>query len=365
MGDEIIATESNLDRSRLFLVKITQFTVADMIAVNKLLERKKRPGHENNKKIPCRYDAEITCFPQYCYWRIKESIELELYIYFINARTVGSLEGKFSPLFGNRASCFGIGKDYSVFMQTNKTTINNYFTSYNDDRWPTANDSIIMQPHTILSTPVSNQIIPSTINVDKGKSAIDPIEILTYESSEVSDDEQESRSEELEVHPPFLQGMRPHSGVRSNLPPIHDNRADPNIPKPPRIRYLKEIMSYVVLRRQNPQGGDFRGIDLDEREQMEVRDVHPRIKQFLGGGKSQNVFHGQIDILTDTVLCEVKRWSEWRKALSQIDDYSDSYPFHKKWVHFFGPRIPDDLMIRVFVKLVEKDIIVTYDALPL
>lgn len=55
------------------------------------------------------------------------------------------------------------------------------------------------------------------------------------------------------------------------------------------------------------------------------------------GGSHYTVDIGIIDILTPTMVCELKNWENWLKALGQILAYSYYFPDREKRIHFFGP----------------------------
>jgi hypothetical protein len=45
---------------------------------------------------------------------------------------------------------------------------------------------------------------------------------------------------------------------------------------------------------------------------------------------------GRIDILTPTILIEVKRSKKWKDAIGQLLGYSAYYPQHIKYLYLFG-----------------------------
>ena len=58
----------------------------------------------------------------------------------------------------------------------------------------------------------------------------------------------------------------------------------------------------------------------------------------LGGLTEVSTSAGQIDLLTDVEIIEVKRINDWKAALGQILVYSAFYPEHRKRIHLFGRR---------------------------
>lgn len=47
--------------------------------------------------------------------------------------------------------------------------------------------------------------------------------------------------------------------------------------------------------------------------------------------------YGRIDILTPTEIIEVKRASQWKQAIGQVQIYARAYPHHRLRIHLFGP----------------------------
>lgn len=45
---------------------------------------------------------------------------------------------------------------------------------------------------------------------------------------------------------------------------------------------------------------------------------------------------GKIDILTPSLLIEVKIWGQWKQAIGQVICYGTYYPDRQKHIHFFG-----------------------------
>jgi hypothetical protein len=58
---------------------------------------------------------------------------------------------------------------------------------------------------------------------------------------------------------------------------------------------------------------------------------------------------GNIDILTERELIEVKSVKSWKCAVGQVLVYAQSYPNHQKRIHLFGEASLDFLsMIRSY-----------------
>jgi hypothetical protein len=78
----------------------------------------------------------------------------------------------------------------------------------------------------------------------------------------------------------------------------------------------------------------------------------------LGGEMEVSAAFGQIDILTDTELIEVKHYYQWKSAVGQLLAYSQSYPDRIKRLHLFDVPNPRRLdPIRAFCDAF--DIVVT------
>lgn len=73
----------------------------------------------------------------------------------------------------------------------------------------------------------------------------------------------------------------------------------------------------------------------NEREEEKIQE---RLKEKLGGfDKSYRVTNvGTIDVLTNTLLIEVKFFKEWKEGIGQLILYGLEYPNHQKILHLYG-----------------------------
>lgn len=69
----------------------------------------------------------------------------------------------------------------------------------------------------------------------------------------------------------------------------------------------------------------------------------------VGGVREVPTPFGNIDLLTDTVLYEVKLASNWKSALGQLLAYGEFYPRHTKVLVVFGCISFDTERIRTFL----------------
>jgi len=104
-----------------------------------------------------------------------------------------------------------------------------------------------------------------------------------------------------------------------------ENGADPlasrRQPRNKRNRYSDDYRS-----------GGWTGIRASTKEAI----IQVRLHGELGGRMEVTTPSGQIDLLTDEFLIEVKNISEWKRGVGQVVVYSVYYPDHKKRIHLFG-----------------------------
>lgn len=72
--------------------------------------------------------------------------------------------------------------------------------------------------------------------------------------------------------------------------------------------------------------------------------IQLKMEKKLGGGHVTTPA-GIIDILTPTMLVELKNWNDWIKAVGQVLVYGHFYPNHMKRIHFFGNPPSQDKQI--------------------
>ena len=65
-------------------------------------------------------------------------------------------------------------------------------------------------------------------------------------------------------------------------------------------------------------------------------DYSKKLSALLNGRREVSTLAGNIDILTQTELIEVKAVSMWKAALGQVLAYGTFYPSHKKRIHLYG-----------------------------
>ncbi|NEP56212.1 MAG: KilA-N domain-containing protein [Symploca sp. SIO2G7] len=86
------------------------------------------------------------------------------------------------------------------------------------------------------------------------------------------------------------------------------------------------------------------------RVRLTEKSVQKRLAKTLGKVKREvATLAGNIDLLTEWELIEVKSIKSWKFAVGQVLIYGQSYPHHQKRIHLFGEATPDFLsMIRSY-----------------
>jgi hypothetical protein len=80
-------------------------------------------------------------------------------------------------------------------------------------------------------------------------------------------------------------------------------------------------------------------------------------------GKHTYVPHGRTDVVSDDVLCEIKRWDRWHTAIGQISHYNFYYDEKENRIHFFGAvPINKATIIVIFITLRNAGITMTYES---
>lgn len=77
-------------------------------------------------------------------------------------------------------------------------------------------------------------------------------------------------------------------------------------------------------------------------------EIQQRLHSRLGGIKNAPTPAGNIDLLTDREVIEVKEVRLWKAAVGQVLCYSLAYPNHRKRIHLFKPVTPE------FLKIIKK-----------
>jgi hypothetical protein len=67
------------------------------------------------------------------------------------------------------------------------------------------------------------------------------------------------------------------------------------------------------------------------------------IEQEISGGPA-SCRCGRADVLSDSVIVEIGRWSNWMMKIGQVSAYSVYYPGRQKRIHLFGEQ-PSDSVI--------------------
>jgi hypothetical protein len=89
------------------------------------------------------------------------------------------------------------------------------------------------------------------------------------------------------------------------------------------------------------------------------KDVQQQLHAIVGGDMEVVTPVGNIDILTDTELIEVKEAKAWKNAIGQLITYGYYYPNHQKRLHLFG-RCHHSALILIRQHCDLNNILVTY-----
>lgn len=94
------------------------------------------------------------------------------------------------------------------------------------------------------------------------------------------------------------------------------------------------------------------------RVRLTEQSVQNRLAKALGKVKREvPTLAGNIDLLTDRELIEVKSVKSWKCAVGQVLIYGQSYPTHQKRIHLFGEASRDFLsMIRSYCTPLDIDV---------
>ena len=83
------------------------------------------------------------------------------------------------------------------------------------------------------------------------------------------------------------------------------------------------------------------------------KQIQHRLQKKLGGEIEVETDYGDIDLLTDDQLIEIKKYSDWKCAIGQLISYSKDYPDREKIMYLFD--VPDDNIIPK-IKIICNDI---------
>lgn len=89
-------------------------------------------------------------------------------------------------------------------------------------------------------------------------------------------------------------------------------------------------------------------------------DYRNNLAQKLDGKKDVKTLAGNIDILTNSQIIEVKEIKSWKHALGQVLVYSDYYPSHEKRIHLYG-ETQQSFLEMINKHCVKRKVIVTWE----
>jgi len=79
-------------------------------------------------------------------------------------------------------------------------------------------------------------------------------------------------------------------------------------------------------------------------------------------GRPRKCPAGNVDVVTDRFIIEIKAWTNWQKAVGQIMCYSVYFPRHKPLIHFFGRRLARKKERMILNTLHELGIMCTWES---
>ena len=333
------------ERNRGYIFTINNCTENDIEILIKLIRI-----NADGKTLICQDPNQIL-------FRLEENSDgtytLHGYIYFKGPRSLNSVIGKFNE-FGHRITV-------KISHQHLTDAVNSFkeesrrigvkCEEITEENWPRATPNFKS-----MSTPVSD-------NVEVVKEVVEKVFIPEHVMAE---------NPIFEVNPNESVKLQQYLGARpndNNAPIPNNNNApapignDPNRQQIRQRRQLKifddEKYLYFIMLDRDPVREDWEYLNIDGSAELEIT-VQRQIEIDLDGRHQQTLI-GQIDVLSATIICEIKIWSNWMDALGKILAYGTRYPRHKKWIHFFGPPPSIKMIMRISAILRSHGITMSYE----
>lgn len=145
--------------------------------------------------------------------------------------------------------------------------------------------------------------------------------------------------------------------------------------RPKKYALLTEAQCKFLLSKSrnglNPDAiSKFNQLDLDfssfvytsaDRKRIKESEYSNNLSNQLNGKREVKTLAGNIDVLTNTEIIEVKTVSAWKSALGQVVVYGHYYPSHQRRIHLYGETQKSFLaMIRSHCE--KFGVIVTWEA---
>lgn len=89
---------------------------------------------------------------------------------------------------------------------------------------------------------------------------------------------------------------------------------------------------------------------LDKEKQIQLK-----LQKKLGGDIEVGTDYGDIDLLTDTQLIEIKKYTDWKCAIGQVIAYGADYPDREKIIYLFDVPV-DNIVGKIRIICTELDI---------
>lgn len=87
--------------------------------------------------------------------------------------------------------------------------------------------------------------------------------------------------------------------------------------------------------------------------------ISNRLAKALGGKREVSTPAGRIDVLTATEVIEIKKSTEWKNGVGQIQAYQLYYPTHGKRLHLFGEPLKNLADVKIVCAML--DITLTHE----
>lgn len=91
------------------------------------------------------------------------------------------------------------------------------------------------------------------------------------------------------------------------------------------------------------------------------KEIQKTLALQLGGKTEVKTPSGNIDLLTEWEIIEIKNGGDWKSAIGQVISYGEFFPFHRKRVHLFG-EIPANTFDAICQICQNNNIKLTYES---
>lgn len=368
---------SKEDRTRAF--KITVFNVGqeDLNSIISKISTANIPygRTEGGKKIKYTLPGPHFIHPtKQCYWKFDitdTGINLNVYFHFAHAQTLSALKNTISQKLGIRNDItieviddfFGNFKTVELSSWISSSLI---WGCLKVDGWNMIKDLNFFRNAYIstLKNPDEESTIPQIqTESSENKEQYDEDD---NEDDNVEEDDEEQEDEDMSGETSFEEDVKSFQAMHYIDKILHNkeiniSQTNNNRKRVRRVRYFNDKIHILYNAMEKNWAGDYSGIELEINTEIKLEKfVQPLMEKELGG-KHVKVPGGVIDVLSDTVLCEIKRWKKWSEAIGQIIKYSATFPKHQKHIHFFSTPPPIEIINHIYLVLKNNDITMSYE----